>query len=67
MLLHFSSIFYLVLMDISSGQSVMQEISQKHSQHATIKEVLKLVTLSELLQQNSCEMWSNFDVSVIFF
>ena len=61
----------LLLMDILHGQPVMQEIPQKHitqdSNDAVIKEVLKLVALSGLLQENSHEIWSYYNVIVIFF
>jgi len=60
----------MLLMDISSLQSVMQEMCQKHSTYVNddvvIKEVLKLVTLSGLLQENSHEIWSYCNVSVAF-
>jgi len=69
-LLYFSGIFYVKFMDISGGQSVMQKISQEQtanvSNDAAIKEVLKLVTLSGLLQENYCEIWSHCNVSVDF-
>jgi len=60
----------MLLMDISSGQTVSQEMSQKHSMHVdietTIKEVLKLVALSELMQANFHDMCSQCNVSANF-
>jgi len=46
-------------------------MSQKHGMHAdnetVIKEVLKLVALSELLQENLCDNQSNCSVSAIYY
>jgi len=65
LLLYFNSIVYL-----SGGQAASEEMFQKHSMHSdndiAIKEVIKLVALSELLQENFHEIQSSSNVSVIF-
>jgi len=67
LLLFFSIVFRLMsLMNTSSEQPLMQEMSQKHSNDIAIKEVLKLVALSRFLQENPHEMWSHCNVSIAF-
>ena len=59
-----------VLVLVDAGQAVSQEMYQKHNMHVdnetAITDVLKLVTLSKLMQQNFHEIQSTCSVSVGF-